>query len=82
VAEFVSGAFVLIHIELWDKFRILIVEDNGLFPQAVREGLEPSFPGVAIEEATNGVEAFRRVSIFPPDLILMGFRPSHDAEGP
>ena len=57
-----------------DKFRILIVEDNGLFRQALREGLQLSFPGVAIDEATNGVEALHRVQAFVPDLILMDMK--------
>ena len=55
-------------------FRILIVEDNGIFRQALREGLQLSFPGVAIDEATNGVEALQRVKAFFPDLILMDIR--------
>ena len=33
-----------------------------------------SFPGVAIDEATNGVEALQRVKAFFPDLILMDIR--------
>ena len=33
-----------------------------------------SFPGVAIDEATNGVEALQRVQAFFPDLILMDIR--------
>jgi DNA-binding NarL/FixJ family response regulator len=57
-----------------DKFRILIVEDNGLFRQAIREGLQLSFPGLAIDEATNGVEALKRVKASLPDLILMDIR--------
>ena len=57
-----------------DKFRILIVEDNGLFRQTLKESLEMSFPGVAIDEATNGVEALQRVQAFFPDLILMDIR--------
>lgn len=57
-----------------DKFRILIVEDNGLFRQALREGLELSFPGVAVDEATNGAEALQRIKAFFPDLILMDIR--------
>ncbi len=55
-------------------FRILIVEDNGIFRQAIREGLQLSFPGVTIDEATNGVEALQRVKAFFPDLILMDIR--------
>ena len=42
-----------------DKLRVLIVEDNGLFRQALRNGLQLSFPGVAIDEATNGAEALQ-----------------------
>ena len=57
-----------------DKFRILIVEDNGLFRQALREDLQLSFPGLAVDEATNGVEALKRVKAFLPDLILMDIR--------
>jgi DNA-binding NarL/FixJ family response regulator len=57
-----------------DKLRILIVEDNGLFRQALREGLQLSFPEVAIEEATTAVEALQRVKAFFPDLILMDIR--------
>ncbi len=57
-----------------DKFRILIVEDNGLFRQALREGLQLSFPGAAIDEATTGAEALQRVKAFFPDLILMDIR--------
>ena len=44
-----------------DKFRILIVEDNGLFRQTLRESLQISFPGVAIDEATNGDEALEGI---------------------
>jgi CheY-like chemotaxis protein len=57
-----------------DKFRILIVEDNSFFRQTLRESLQMSFPGVAIDEATNGVEALQRVQAFFPDLILMDIR--------
>ncbi len=57
-----------------DKFRILIVEDNGLFRQTLRESLQMSFPGVAFDEATNGVKALQRVEAFIPDLIFMDIR--------
>jgi DNA-binding NarL/FixJ family response regulator len=57
-----------------DKFRILVVEDNGLFRQAVRESLQLSFPRLAIDEATTGVEALRSVEAFHPDLIFMDIR--------
>ncbi len=57
-----------------DKLRILIVEDNGLFRQTLRESLQMSFPGVAIDEATNGVEALQRIQAFVPDLIFMDIK--------
>ncbi len=57
-----------------DKLRILIVEDNGLFRQTLRESLQTSFPGVAVDEATNAIEAFQRVKTLLPDLILMDLR--------
>lgn len=57
-----------------DKFRILIVEDNGFFRQALREGLQLSFPRAAIDEATTGAEALRRIKAFFPNLILMDIR--------
>jgi DNA-binding NarL/FixJ family response regulator len=57
-----------------DKFRILIVEDNGSFRQTLRESLQMSFPGVAIDEAKDGVEAWQRVEASYPDLILMDLR--------
>jgi CheY-like chemotaxis protein len=57
-----------------DKFRILIVEDNGLFRQILTDSLQMSFPAVAIDEATNGVEALQRVRSLFPDLILMDIR--------
>jgi two-component system response regulator YesN len=57
-----------------DKFRILIVEDNGFFRQALREGLQLSFPWVTIDEAATGAEALWRVKAFFPDLIFMDIR--------
>jgi len=57
-----------------DKFRVLIVEDNALFRQALRQGLQLSFPGVVIDEATNGAEVLQRVKASFPDLIFMDIR--------
>ena len=57
-----------------DKLRILIVEDNGPFRQTLRESLQMSFPGIAIDEAKTGVEAWQRVEASYPDLILMDLR--------
>jgi two-component system response regulator YesN len=57
-----------------NKLRTLIVEDNNLFRQTLKESLQMSFPGIAIDEATNGAEALQRVNDFVPDLILMDIR--------
>ena len=57
-----------------DKFRILIVEDSNPYRQALRDSLQTSFPGVAIDEAKNGVEAWQKVEASYPDLILMDLR--------
>ena len=57
-----------------NKLRTLIVEDNRVFRQTLRESLETSFPAIAIDEAVNGTEAVQRVNAFLPDLILMDIR--------
>ncbi len=57
-----------------NKLRLLLVEDNKLFRQTLRESLRVSFPEIAIDEAANGVEALNRVNVFAPDLILMDMR--------
>lgn len=55
-------------------FKFLIIEDNRIFRQSLRESLEISFPGSVIMEATNGVEALERIEGFFPDIILMDLR--------
>lgn len=57
-----------------NKLRTLIVEDNRVFRQTLRESLATSFPAIAIDEAVNGTEALQRVNAFLPDLILMDIR--------
>ncbi len=57
-----------------DKFRILIVDDNGSFRQAFRQSLQESFSTIAIDEAADGDEALQKVEATPPDLIFMDIR--------
>ena len=57
-----------------NKLRTLIVEDNRLFRQTLRESLQKSFAEIVIDEATNGAEALRRINALLPDLILMDIR--------
>ncbi len=55
-------------------FKFLIIEDNRIFRQTLRESLQISFPGSVIMEATNGVEALEGIENFFPDIILMDLR--------
>ena len=57
-----------------NKLRTLIVEDNSLFRQTLRESLQKSFSRIVIEEAVNGAEALQRINALLPDLILMDIR--------
>jgi len=57
-----------------NKLRTLLVEDNNLFRQTLKESLRLSFPEIVIDEASNGVEALQKVNTFAPDLILMDMR--------
>ncbi len=57
-----------------NKLRTLIVEDNSIFRQTLRESLQKSFPEIVIDEAVNGTEALQRINVLLPDLILMDIR--------
>ena len=57
-----------------NMLRTLIVEDNRLFRQTLRESLQASFPEIVIDEAVNGDEALQRISASRPDLILMDLK--------
>jgi DNA-binding NarL/FixJ family response regulator len=56
------------------KFKILIVDDNNPFRQALKESLQMSFPTAAISEVADGGEALREVDAFLPDLIFMDIK--------
>ena len=56
------------------KERILIVEDNPLFLQFLKDTLRSRFPSITIFEATDGEEALKKIEISPPDIILMDLR--------
>ena len=57
-----------------DMKRILIVEDNALFLQFLKETLRSRFPSVDILEAANGEEAMQKIKTLPPDAIFMDLR--------
>jgi len=54
--------------------KVLIVEDNRIFREALRQGLFDYFPSMVIEEAGNGDEALERIKEGSPDLIFMDIR--------
>jgi DNA-binding NarL/FixJ family response regulator len=51
--------------------RILIIEDNETFRQALTETLREHFPAMLIEGAGDGSEALQKIDAHPPDLIFM-----------
>ena len=57
-----------------EKFRILLVDDNGPFRQTLKGTLQVSFPMIAIDEAADGDEALQKVDAFLPDLIFMDIK--------
>ncbi|MFB3884837.1 MAG: response regulator transcription factor [Thermodesulfobacteriota bacterium] len=57
-----------------DKFRILIVDDNGPFRELLKGKLQSFSPAIAIDVAANGDEALRKVDVFLPNLIFMDIR--------
>jgi DNA-binding NarL/FixJ family response regulator len=57
-----------------DMFRALIVEDNRIFRQSLKEILHTRFPSIEIIEAEEGREAFEKIATVPPDLIFMDIK--------
>ncbi len=53
------------------KPRALIVEDNDMFRETVKEIVQTLFPSMAIDEATGGTEALQKVDMNRPELIFM-----------
>jgi len=51
--------------------RILIVDDDGIIRQGLKQILADAFPAVSFGEANNGAEAMERISEGPWDLALL-----------
>ena len=49
----------------------LLVEDNLIFRQTIKQILLSEFPSMRIREASNGADAFESMDNQAPDLILM-----------
>jgi two-component system response regulator YesN len=54
--------------------RALIVEDNPIFREAFKTGLQERLPSVVVEEAENGTDALQKISETPPDFVFMDIR--------
>jgi len=55
-------------------FEALIVEDDPLFRQILKEILASRFPSISIKEAAHGVEALRKLDIDCSDLVFMDIK--------
>ena len=54
--------------------KILIVDDNASFRQALRATMHSQFQSLIISEAKDGEEALQTIPTFLPDLIFMDIR--------
>jgi CheY-like chemotaxis protein len=50
---------------------ILIVEDNAVFRNSLKDTLCRRFPSLCVHEAVDGMEALQKVNATIPDLIFM-----------
>jgi len=55
-------------------FKTLIVEDNPLFRQTMREILRDEFPCMIVSEAADGRTALEMIEESLPDLIFMDIK--------
>jgi DNA-binding NarL/FixJ family response regulator len=55
-------------------FKTMLVEDNAIFRESLRDSLRLQFPSMEIAEATNGQEALERIDSLSPNLIFMDIR--------
>jgi len=55
-------------------FRTMLVEDNSVFRESLRDSLRLKFPSMEIAEAGNSVEALAKIASLSPNLIFMDIR--------
>ncbi len=53
---------------------VLLVEDSSTFRKSMREMLALRFPGIEVEEASDGEQALQKLENTNPDLIFMDIR--------
>jgi DNA-binding NarL/FixJ family response regulator len=52
-------------------FNTMLVEDNVIFRELLKDSLRHKFPSMEITEAGNGVEALKEINSLSPNLIFM-----------
>ncbi len=55
-------------------FKTMLIEDNAIFRESLRDSLQLRFPSIEIAEAGNGVEALEKIGFLSPNLIFMDIR--------
>ena len=55
-------------------FKMMLVEDNVIFRELLRDSLRHKFPLMEIAEAGNGVEALKMIDSLSPNLIFMDIK--------
>jgi CheY-like chemotaxis protein len=55
-------------------FKTMLVEDNSIFRESLRDSLQLQFPAMEIAEARDGREALERIDSLSPNLIFMDIR--------
>jgi len=55
-------------------FKTLIVEDSAFYRQLLKEVLHSRFQSMAIFEASDGEEAFQKITTLFPDLVFMDIK--------
>lgn len=51
--------------------KAIIVEDNAVYRQSLRDILHSRFPTIDFTEATNGEEAMEKIDAFSPEIIFL-----------
>lgn len=54
--------------------KTLIIEDSFIYRKILKETLQARFPKMEIIEASDGNEALKEISLYPPDLIFMDIK--------
>ena len=54
--------------------KTLIVEDNAIFREMIKDVLHSRFPAMKIEEEPDASELFSKMDAFHPDIVFMDIR--------